>query len=630
MFCNLLTINYMEKIYARKQDGSPATYCSEFMEFIPAGIVDKKLTGCGLSTVALENSEPTILTVPTIQLIKNKVEQYPNSRFDQALFGFYYGQNNAELLKLYADQNQYPKILVTYDSLPKVVDALGVNYKVVVDEFSEFLDAYSYRDKAINKCREYLKDFDNVSYISATPIEPKYLPDEMADLTYTEIIWENAEKVLPYRIDSDDPYTTIVGIIDNYIENQAYKISVGNDIFETDTIYFFLNSVTDIAAILNYRQFDRDLVKVICADRERNHRKLRGYYTGTAPLSPSDERPINFVTSCAFKGVDFYSPNGLAVVVSNTEHPTTLVSIDTDIKQIIGRIRNQDNPHKNKVIHIHNQLYSLMRQNAKEKLQRRIAEKTNLSHSYISLYKKSTDEEKQAINKAIEKLHGETYLYFDPEKQEYVHDNLAQKNELRKFEVWQTYTSGYSILKEYQANGMDPILGKHKVNNEKKVILPEVEDLEFRELCIWYQQYQTNAFSITPMDTGDAKNTPGKLRIEREFPLVREAFEELGFDEIHRLDYDERDILFVLRNKKVMAAIKSEVRRMFNLDKPYPTKEVKNTMLAAYAKYGVHKTPLGKDLRLFFDNDYQVNFTSFREYDNTKCWVIRKRDCSSF
>ncbi len=615
----------MEKIYARKQDGSPATYCSEFMEFIPAGIVDKKLTGCGLSTVALENNEPTILTVPTIQLIKNKIEQYPNSRFNHALFGFYYGHNNTELLKLYVDQNQYPKILVTYDSFPKVVDALGRNYKVVVDEFSEFLDAYNYRDQAINKCREYLTDFDNVSYISATPIKAKYLPDEMVDLSYTEIVWENAEKILPYSIDSNDPYTTTVGIIDNYIENQAYKISVGNDVFETDTIYFFLNSVTDIAAILNYRQLDHDLVKVICADRERNHRKLRGYYTGTAPLKPSDERPINFVTSCAFKGVDFYSQNGLAVVVSNTEHPTTLVSVDTDIKQIIGRIRNQDNPHKNKVIHIHNQLYSSMRQDAQVKLHKRIAEKTDLSRNYISLYGKSTDEERQAVNKAIEKLHGETYLYFDPKKQEYVHDNLAQKNEMRKFEVWQTYTSGYSIQKEYRANCMDPVFGKHEIKNEEKKILPEVKDLEFRELCIWYQKYLTNAFSITPMDKGDAKNTPGKLRIEGEFPLVKEAFEELGFDEIRRLGYDERDILFILRNKKVMAAIKSEVQRMFDFDKPYPTKKVKNTLLAAYAKYGVHKTPVGKDLRMFFDNDCRVDFTSSREYDNSKCWIIRKK-----
>ena len=73
-------------------------------------------------------------------------------------------------------------------------------------------------------------------------------------------------------------------------------------------------------------------------------------------ISSSADAPkkFNFITSKSFEGVDFHSETGLCFVVSNVQNRHTLVSIDMDIPQIVGRIRTKSNPFRNKVVHIFN------------------------------------------------------------------------------------------------------------------------------------------------------------------------------------------------------------------------------------------------------------------------------------
>ncbi len=78
----------------------------------------------------------------------------------------------------------------------------------------------------------------------------------------------------------------------------------------------------------------------------------RIYYIEISADAP--EEKFNFITSKSFEGVDFHSETGLCFVVSNVQNRHTLVSIDMDIPQIVGRIRTKSNPFRNKVVHIFN------------------------------------------------------------------------------------------------------------------------------------------------------------------------------------------------------------------------------------------------------------------------------------
>ena len=54
---------------------------------VPQGIINKKNCGCGLTSLAIEDKYPTVIFVPTVEIIKNKEAQYPNDRCNHFLFG---------------------------------------------------------------------------------------------------------------------------------------------------------------------------------------------------------------------------------------------------------------------------------------------------------------------------------------------------------------------------------------------------------------------------------------------------------------------------------------------------------------------------------------------------------------
>ena len=78
------------------------------------------------------------------------------------------------------------KIATTYDSLPKVCAILqeqGIkvyeDIHLVVDEWHILFQAYMFRDNAIKELLKECKKFQNVTFISATPIEKKYWLKEL-------------------------------------------------------------------------------------------------------------------------------------------------------------------------------------------------------------------------------------------------------------------------------------------------------------------------------------------------------------------------------------------------------------------------------------------------------------------
>ena len=115
------------------------------MTTLPDGILNKKECGCGATHLALTNDEDMIVTVPTVELIMNKTKQLSN------VFGVY-GAVTYDSFKAYlATRTGAIKIMVTYDSLPKVMNWLSYNLveldtmSLVVDEYHKLLTAYSYR-----------------------------------------------------------------------------------------------------------------------------------------------------------------------------------------------------------------------------------------------------------------------------------------------------------------------------------------------------------------------------------------------------------------------------------------------------------------------------------------------------
>lgn len=599
-----------------------AEFCNEIEYFyqnpIPTGIINKKSTGCGLTTVALENPYPTIISVPTQELIRNKVDQYPNERFDQPIMGFYAEYNNLDALAYYIEAWEYPKIIVTYDSFSKVADVVwsrfpDMEFRVVVDEFSEFLDAYDYRNHAINSIRKSLSNFQYVSYISATPTKFEYLPEELTDLPYYEIDWgDKLVKVHIESIETQQPYKLAVNYINRYKKEGSFTTEVDGVSHSSEAAYFFLNSVMDIYDILKNTDLFVDEVRIICASNEKNERKLKQYKEsmGTALNTRDDEKPFNFITCTAFKGVDFFSKTGICFVISNTDKAHTLTSIDTDLIQIAGRIRTKENPFRNTIYHI----YNTGSRFTEEQFDQIIRNKEERSKRFIHLHNQLDREGKIQLRHELREhpVEKDRYLFYNAEEDIYELNDLSKKKDLRKADVvLHTYKDGGCLVARYKENGFSG--NKSELSLSAGIHKYSKKEFTNEELFEWYV-----------IEYGFGKLTPEE--IEDWFPEIRDYVDALGIDRIRKLKYSvaaiRREINGAFENSMKQASIRNEAKKVFRADTPYMGKDIKKKLAAIYGKFGLHQKAKGTDLFDIFGTE-NVEHKSVRELGNSKAYVIK-------
>ena len=80
---------------------------------LPRGIVNKGITGCGATTLAIEDEHKSIICSPRINLIKNKCQQHKGTL---AVYG---DVRNGDI-EDYLRNSPKPKLLATYDSVPRL------------------------------------------------------------------------------------------------------------------------------------------------------------------------------------------------------------------------------------------------------------------------------------------------------------------------------------------------------------------------------------------------------------------------------------------------------------------------------------------------------------------------------
>src|SRR5690606_14025574 len=96
----------------------------------------------------------------------------------------------------------------------------------------------------------------------------------------------------------------------------------------------------------------RNEINIVCADKTENLKKLGDF----AELigSTLELKKFNLLTKKAFLGCDIYSPSGMSIIVTDVHYGTNFLDPYIDALQIHGRIRNEENPFRDYVIHITN------------------------------------------------------------------------------------------------------------------------------------------------------------------------------------------------------------------------------------------------------------------------------------
>lgn len=534
-------------------------YFSDKYSEIPNGIVSKGATGVGLTSFALESNIPTVVITPTVAMIKNKVSQYPNSRRAESIIGVYQGIS-LNRVREYIENIEVPKIMVTFDSFYKVVPLIDNSYQIIVDEFSDLLDAYNYRNKAISRLLNEIQRFSKVSFVSATPTKIEYLPPQLKDLPYTTLAWDDLTKINIDLLHKKRPIQTVRALINKY---RSGLVEING--IKSDAGYFFVNSVRMIKEICEKAELLNSEVRIICSDTDKNKRTLGDYDISTS-LDP--ETLFTFITSCSFKGLDFYSERGVVFVVSNNTNTHTLVTIDTDIIQIAGRIRNPTNPFRNYLCHIFNvNPLSLTR----EEFVRVTEEKIKQSNVLLQGYSKLTDEERTLFlsTQNLENF----YISVDEEGKPYYDEMLYLLDKRRYEDIAQVYKDGLSVNSYYSSLDNVDVLPSTKLDIDYLV------NNSFYSLCKTAVEGRGNVEVIY-----------------EQFPLIKEAIEKLGKDRLNTLAFNLTKIQQEVDDFNKKDFIHSEVKKFFQPNTFYSCKDIKIQLGFIYKKLNVSKTPNSSDI----------------------------------
>ena len=561
-------------------------------------IFNKVVTGCGGTTVVLQNTQDYVIAVPTTELIINKTDitQAGISRFTYngirpfGLFGEF-DDVTERRLKEYLNSSGTKKIMCTYDKVPRLMEYITPsNNELLVDEYQCLLKAYSYRQKAIDGVLDNFRAFKSFCFMSATPISPDFVPDCLKDVPVKEAVWgHNTETLKVKLLRTNKPYTMAANIINEY-KNNGYYILNGHKSYEA---FFFINSVKDIAGILNHCHLTNDEARIICADTPDNHEKLIGYDISN---SRSDNKMFTFITSKSFEGADYHSETGICFVVSSASNPHTQASIDTDLPQIAGRIRTPKNPFRYNLVHIFNTTYKDLRlYMTYEQMKAKTDNDIKKAYDTVKFFNDAPKALKENLRDKIKHDLNSLYIKYDKKKDEFAINDILPKLELYNFKVNQiVYRTGVSIKKDYEDNNIDFNYDYKSAKETEETELPVVKKIDFKEAFLRYARIMSKD-----------PHSPALMLLEEQQPLIRPAYHNLGVERVRNLRYIKKSVKAALSclddNKTKDQKLAQLMVKLIPTATTITVANALDKLSQAYNEIGISKKPKTKDLHQWFD-----------------------------
>ena len=549
-------------------------------------IFNKVVTGCGGTTIALKNGENYVIVVPTTELIENKCyppkDENGNSIVWKAenrkaglspvrnLFGLYgtFTPTLKKGLKEYLSKEGTKKIMCTYDKIPSLVSLIiPKEYRLLVDEYHNLLKIYSYRKEAVEGVLEHFNEFKSYCFMSATPIAMDFKPDALKDVEEYIADWKHIEPltILPYK--TNRAYMLTANLIKAY-QREGY---IKKDELKSYEAYFFINSVTEIKKILEYTHLTNDDCRIICADEDKNRRTLGEYQISSSTDAP---KKFNFITSKSFEGVDFYSETGICYVVSNIYNEHTLLSVDMDIPQIAGRIRNTNNPFRNLVVHIFNTRpsdYYSDYEKAKKEIEEELEYAKERVTAYNQLSKGARKQQKSDLSKS-------SFLKYDEKNDKFIVNDMVAKVALYNYRLMDSiYCSQKDLVVEYERVGM--LHSKVEwVQLDNNFIKSASKKPTFLETFLLYA------------DMRYCLDIEAKQSIEKEYPFIKEALYKLEVEQVKKLRSMKavKAALEALKKENVCADsdIGQQLKSLLTVGTFMPSKELK----AIAQQFGMKKS----------------------------------------
>lgn len=562
---------------------------------LPNGILNKEIPGCGATTVALTDEHKTIICSPRNELLKNKHEQYPDTLL---VIG---GVDTIEI-EAYLQTAELPKILVSYDSVYKLIGCIKYksDWRVVVDEFQCLLADSSFKSEIELHFLDNSRSFPYVTFLSATPILDKYLEqiDHFKDMNYYQLDWEEKDIVRVYRERTKNPINAALEIVRYYQNGNYPSVYVNGERIYSKECVIFLNSVNNIVNIIKQTELKPEEVNIIVGNSDDNDKQIarigEGFKRGRIPLKGETHKKFTFCTSTAYAGCDFYSTNAATFVISDCNRPNTAVDIATELVQIAGRQRLACNPFRQFLTFVYNVNAEEVEQ---ETFNEHLCRKVNVTLDEIRDNNNAGEALRAKRIKDFRRIpdnvkYQDSYTMYDEQKGEFVFNRLAYVNEQYCFDVQKfNYQNGVIVKKLLQDSSFDVSENQtYAVYQEQLKHLIKKEPFVDRMQA--YCEYRAKQGLIVNL----AMST-----LESKYPELRYYYEALGADRIKALNYKEKKLLNEIHIMKTKNKIRHELHGIIHIGDRILTTDIQQTLHDVYDRLGIDKSLKATDLNEFFE-----------------------------
>ena len=572
-------------------------FLSEWAGFeLPRGIVNKGITGCGATTLAIEDEHKAVICSPRINLIKNKCQQHKGTL---AVYG---DVRNGDI-EDYLRNSPKPKLLATYDSVPRLNGLIKdkPNWRVVVDEYQYLLIDSGFKSETEIALLETLRDYSYVTYISATPIADKYMRqmDWFKDLPYTILEWSNVEQRFVKRVQSKNPINNAIEIVRNYQKGIYPFVLIDGEKIESKECVIFLNSVTNIINIVRQTGLQSDEANIIVAFSEENNllvKKLgRDFGIGRIQLKGEPHKKFTFCTSTAFAGCDFYSTCASTFVISDNKKVCTSIDIATELAQIAGRQRLECNPFRNTTTFIYNVDVGESKEDSyKSALNAKWQKSVKNANYKNSVTDKDLKEDfiKETVDSQKLNKYSKSYVWYDEINQRFSVNRMAYLNDCFSYDVQkENYLDGITVRKQLEDSGFNVSVNEvHSDYEEQLECIIKKEG--FANRMKRYCEYRKNKEACMFVLVDEV--------MEHQSENLKMYYDSLGYERIKALGYKELNLKNEMMNRQATCHLYKEFRAIFPVGTRMLTDMIKQKMEEVYAKYGIRQKGVASHLEKRF------------------------------
>lgn len=560
-----------------------------YTEDLPDNVyLNKTITGSGGTTICLTNSVNYVVIIPYVDTVDGKCDKHKD------VIKVKGGITSNQVKRQVDDKlatGQVVKILGTWDSLPKIIRALGNNinkFKICVDESHNIINKALLKAEVIDYILGNFRKFKSFIFLTATPNDRSDIPDDLIDVDFLKVDWEKKQKI---KIES---MQIKEGKCNDYVVEICKRHLLGE---EEGNAYIFYNSVNEIVSVIkklkNLEGFNVENVNIFCASSKRNDKNVRTQL-GARFLGGSfkDGKKINLLTSSTYEGNDIDDPIGKSYAIISSRRDSTKQSGDIMIPQIAGRLRCSRWKDK-LVLLIHG--FSEYANLTMDQFMTSLNNQQQDSLAYLKLYQEQSLLGNQSIiDKLLDGSISDKFLII-------ASDGTLKFNEYAyKYErqVYKTIHWDYCTSNLNSGNNsLDKNENLYRINNDNLITVSDTTRL-LVDTVVDYQRLMK--MYIKACETGDMSTCS---IIEDKSPIHKHHMEIAGKERIMSLSCNKTKVTRLVKDLErfdnnyysIIAKISLRV------GVKYTRKEIKNKLQKVYDELGISQTANATDVEKYFN-----------------------------